>query len=256
MNITLLDGQTYDVGDLKQKATSDDFYYGHLGRYAFSSSTIKYLLKSPKTYRNIVQYGSEETQALRDGWLVHACVLEPDVFEKQIYVDVQSKNTKKYKDALKEHGKVFTIKEKNDAERLAEAFYRNEPAMQIIKGCKNEYPGVALVQGQPFRAKADVICDDYVCDLKTTSNIKGFEHSAYNFHYDVQAYLYTEIFNVPNFRFVVIDKGSRDIGISKPVSKEFIQSGRDKVAYALNVYANHFEQDEVELDDYYIEINL
>ena len=114
MNITLLDGQTYDVGDLKQKATSDDFYYGHLGRYAFSSSTIKYLLKSPKTYRNIVQYGSEETQALRDGWLVHACVLEPDVFEKQIYVDVQSKNTKKYKDALKEHGKVFTIKEKND----------------------------------------------------------------------------------------------------------------------------------------------
>ena len=43
MNITLLEGQTYDVGDLKQKATSDDFYYGHLGRYAFSSSTIKYL---------------------------------------------------------------------------------------------------------------------------------------------------------------------------------------------------------------------
>ena len=95
-----------------------------------------------------------------------------------------------------------------------------------------------------------------MCDLKTTSNIKGFEHSAYNFHYDVQAYLYTEIFNTPNFRFIVMDKGSRDIGISKPVSKEFIQSGRDKVAYALNVYAQHFEQDEPELDDYYIEINL
>jgi hypothetical protein len=227
-----------------------------MNKFAFSSSSIKLLLESPKTYYNVMNYGSPKSQALRDGWLFHTAVLENDVFESQIYIDVQSKNTKKYKMAKEEHGEVFTIKEKNDAERLAEAFYRNEPAMQIIKGCKTEFPGVALVQGQPFRAKADVLGKDYVCDLKTTSNIKGFEHSAYNFHYDVQAYLYTEIFNTPNFRFVVIDKGSRDIGISKPVSKEFIQSGRDKVAYALDIYERHFTQEEVELDDYYIEINL
>lgn len=254
--IKLLDGKYYDKTELLSKMLDDDFYYGFMNKFAFSSSSIKLLLESPKTYYNVMKYGSPKSQALRDGWLFHTCILEPEVFESQIFVDVQSKNTNKYKLAKEQHGEVFTIKEKDDAQRLADAFYRNEPAMQMIKGCKTEYPGVALVQGQPFRAKADVLAKDYVCDLKTTSNIKGFEHSAYNFHYDVQAYLYTEIFNTTNFRFIVMDKGSRDIGISKPVSKEFIQSGRDKVAYALNVYAQHFEQDEPELDDYYIEINL
>ena len=254
--IKLLDGNHYDKTELLSKMLDDDFYYGFMNKFAFSSSSIKLLLESPKTYYNVMNYGSPKSQALRDGWLFHTAVLENDVFESQIYIDVQSKNTKKYKMAKEEHGEVFTMKEKNDAERLAEAFYRNEPAMQILTGCKTQCPGVALVQGQPFRAKADVLGKDYVCDLKTTSNIKGFEHSAYNFHYDVQAYLYTEIFNTPDFRFVVIDKGSRDIGISKPVSKEFIQSGRDKVAYALDIYERHFTQEEVELDDYYIEINL
>ena len=254
--IKLLDGKYYDKTELLSKMLDDDFYYGFMNKWAFSSSNIKLLLESPKTYYNIMKYGSPKSQALRDGWLTHTAILENDVFESQVFIDVQSKNTKKFKMAKEEHGEVFTMKEKNDAERLAEAFYRNEPAMQMIKGCKKEYPGVALVQGQPFRAKADVLAKDYVCDLKTTSNIKGFEHSAYNFHYDVQAYLYTEIYKIPDFRFIVIDKGSRDIGISKAVSKEFIQSGRDKVAYALNVYAQHFEQDEPELDDYYIEINL
>jgi hypothetical protein len=254
--IQLLDGKFYNRKELLSKMLDDDFYYDFMHKFAFSSSSIKLLLDSPKTYYNVMKYGSPETQALRDGYLLHLLLLTPEYFEKQIFVDVQSKNTKKFKLAKEEHGVVYTIKEKNDAERLVEQFYRNEPAMQMIKGCQNEYPGVGLVQGKPFRAKADVLCDDYVCDIKTTSNLKNFEISAYNFHYDVQAYVYTEIFDRPDFRFVVIDKGSKDIGISNPVSKEFIQSGRDKVAYALDIYEKHFETEELELDDYYIEINL
>ena len=50
----------------------------------------------------------------------------------------------------------------NDAERLADAVFRNEPAMQLIKNAKVEFPGVGYVQGKPFRAKADVLTKDAV----------------------------------------------------------------------------------------------
>ena len=83
MKITLLDNQQWDINDLKEKAYDDEFYYGYLGKYALSSTSIKHLLSSPKTYYNILQYGSQQSQALRDGWLFHTCVLEPHVFEEQ-----------------------------------------------------------------------------------------------------------------------------------------------------------------------------
>jgi len=262
MNITLLDGQTYDVGDLKEKAKSDDFYYGHLGRYAFSSTTIKYLLKSPKTYRNIIKYGSgDESQALRDGWLVHTCVLEPHVFEKQIFVDVQSKNTKKYKEAVKEHGKVFTMKEKNDAERLADAFLRNEHALQLITNCEFEVPAIGYITARsgnkyPFRGKADVLDSYRVVDLKTTSDLKAFPYSARKFSYMCQVYIYSELFNKPyeEFKFAAIDKGSLDIGIYD-VSEEFYNLGKERVLDALDIYETFFIN-AADLDSYCIKGTL
>ena len=257
MNITLLDGQTYDVGDLKEKAKSDEFYYGHLGRYAFSSTTIKYLLKSPKTYRNIIKYGSgEESQALRDGWLVHTCVLEPHVFEKQIFVDVQSKNTKKYKEALKEHGKVFTMKEKNDAERLADALLRNEMVLQKLSGAEFEVGEIGMIHDMPFRAKADILNDDHMYDLKTTSSIEGWKYSADKYGYDIQCYIYCQLFNInpDNMGFIIIDKGSLDIGYAEG-NKEFYLRGAAKVKYALQVYEDWF-MEEADLDQYYINIEL
>ena len=106
--IKLLDGTEWNKKEILTKMDDDEFYYGYLGKAALSSSNAKLLLDSPKTYKFITQYGSATSQALRDGWLFHTAILEPDVFEKQIFVDVDSKNTKAYKLAKEEHGKVFT----------------------------------------------------------------------------------------------------------------------------------------------------
>tara|TARA_R110002020_G_scaffold34108_7_gene104118 strand:- start:2739 stop:3521 length:783 start_codon:yes stop_codon:yes gene_type:complete len=257
--IKLLDGKFYDEKELLSKMLDDDFYYGFMHKWAFSSSSIKLLLESPKTYHNVMTYAKNDksSQALRDGYLFHLLVLTPEYFHKQIFIDVQSKNTNKFKLAQKEHKEVYTIKEKEDAERLADAIFRNEPAMQLIKGAKVEFPGVGYVQDKPFRAKADVLLKDCVIDLKTTSNIKQFNKAAYWYHYDVQAYLYTEIFKIKSFKFIVIDKKSCDIGISDlPVSEEFISSGRDKVRYAMKVYKDYFESDMFDIDSYFINIEL
>jgi hypothetical protein len=238
--IELLNGETFRHDEILELMKDDEFYYGYLGKAALSSSSIKLLLDSPKKYKYVTEYGSQESNALDAGWLFHTAILEPDVFEKQIFVDVQSKNTKAYKLAKEEHGKVFTMKQKNDAERLADAFLRNEHALQLITNCEFEVPAIGMIQGYPFRGKADVLGKGLV-DLKTTSDLKAFPYSARKYGYDVQVYLYTELFNKPyqEFKFAAIDKGSLDIGIYD-VSKEFYLQGKAKVTKALEVFETFF----------------
>ncbi len=238
--IQLLDGETFKHDEILELMKNDEFYYGYLGKAALSSSSIKLLLDSPKKYKYVTQYGSQESNALDAGSLFHWAILEPDVFEKQIFVDVQSKNTKAYKLAKEEHGKVYTMKQKNDAERLADAFFRNEHALKLITDCEFEVPAIGMVQGYPFRGKADVLGKGLI-DLKTTSDLKAFPYSARKYGYDVQVYLYTELFKKPyqEFKFAAIDKGSLDIGIYD-VSEEFYLQGKAKVTKALEVFETFF----------------
>ena len=239
--IELLNGELFRHDELLELMKNDEFYYGYLGKAALSSSSIKLLLDSPKKYKYVTEYGSQESNALDAGWLFHTAILEPDVFEKQIYVDVQSKNSKAYKLAKEEHGKVYTIKQKRDAERLADAFLRNEHALQLITNCEFEVPAIGMVQGYPFRGKADVLDSYRVVDLKTTSDLKAFPYAARKYGYDVQVYLYSELFNKPyeEFKFIAIDKGSLDIGIYD-CSEEFYNSGKEKVTKALETFETFF----------------
>ena len=240
-NITLLNGETYSKKTLLEKMKDDEFYYNYLGKNALSSSSIKLLLDSPKKYKYVTEYGSESTNALAAGWLFHTCKLEPDVFNSQIFVDVQSKNTKAYKLAKEEHGKVFTIKEKYQAERLADAFLRNEHALQLITDCEFEIPAIGMIGGYPFRGKADVLDSYRIIDLKTTSDLKAFPYSAKKYGYDVQVYLYCELFNKPyeEFKFIAVDKSSCDIGIYD-VSEGFYNQGKAKVLQALETFETFF----------------
>ena len=240
-DIQLLNGERFRHDEILELMLDDKFYYDYLGKAALSSSSIKLLLDSPKKYKYVMQYGNPSTQGLRDGWLFHTCILEPEVFEKQIFVDVQSKNSKAYKLAKEEHGKVYTIKQKRDAERLADAFLRNEHALQLITNCEFEVPAIGMIQGYPFRGKADVLDSYRVVDLKTTSDLKAFPYSSRKYGYDVQVYLYSELFNKPyeEFKFIAIDKGSLDIGIYD-CSEEFYNSGKEKVTKALETFETFF----------------
>ena len=239
-SIELLNGERFRHDEILELMKSDEFYYGYLGKAALSSSSIKLLLDSPKKYKYVTEYGLQESNALDAGWLFHTAILEPDVFEKQIFVDVQSKNSKAYKLAKEEHGKVFTIKQKRDAERLADAFLRNEHALQLITNCEFEVAAIKMIHGYAFRGKADVLGKGII-DLKTCSDIKGFKYQSYKYGYDVQVYLYSELFNKPyeEFKFIAIDKGSLDIGIYD-VSEEFYNSGKEKVIKAIQTFETFF----------------
>ena len=248
--IKLLDGKYYDKAELLKRMDDDTFYYGELNKLALSGSSLKLLLSSPKTYKFSLQYGSSDSQALRDGWLFHTAILEPEVFSAQEFVEVQSKNTKKFREAKANNPRVFTAKERGDAERLVDAFYRNEYAKQLITKADFEIPAIDNVLDYPFRGKADVLATDRIVDLKTTTNIKDFSWSANKYGYDVQCYLYCNLFKreYKDFHFLVLDKGSLDIGIFN-CSEEFYYRGEEKVQKALDLY-NKFFIEGADLDNY------
>jgi hypothetical protein len=250
--ITLLNGEKWDRQELLSKMDDDSFYYGHLGKHALSSSSIKLLQTSPKKYHYITKYSKNETSsALRSGWLFHTAILEPEKYSEIKFIDVQSRNAKKFKDAVEEYGECFTAKERSENERLIDAFFKNEQALQLITDCQTEVPAIGEIDGLVFRGKADVLSKTGIVDLKTSTDVRAsFPYSAKKYGYDIQVYIYCQLFNVPytEFTFIALDKGTLDIAIYD-VSEDFYLEGERKTLEAIDRYKMFFIED-ADLDSY------
>ena len=247
--ITTFDNKQWNKEELLANMYDDSFYYGYLGKNALSSSSIKTLLTSPKTYYFTTKYGSGETQALRDGKLFHTMILEPHKIDDIIFVDATTKASKEFKLAKETGKEVYTKSEKKAAERLCDALLRNEAVKEYLTKAEYEVPQIAMIDGIPVRAKADILKGNTIIDLKTTTGIKDFRYSADKYSYDLQAWLYREMFGVENFVFIAIDKGSLDIAIFE-CSDEFYAKGKEKFEQGVSNFKYFFQTDGVDLDQY------
>ncbi len=259
--ITLLNGDTWDRDALIKKMYDDDFYYGHLGSAAMSSSSIKLLNQSPKTYKFVTQYGQQTSSpALEIGNFIHTMVLEPHLIEERFHiVNVQSRASKAYKEAKAKSSKiVLTAKEHDQNMRIVDAVLRNEHVLSMIGGCDFEIPAIDMLEGYAFRGKADIYDakHSFIADLKTTQDLNKFEWSADKYGYDVQAFIYTELFNVPfsNFHFIAVDKNTLDIGIIG-MEQSFINKGYKKLKEGLERYKEFFVNHN-DIDSYTLRMTL
>ena len=252
--VKLLDGNHWDKEKLLEKMVDDNFYYGDLNKLALSSSSLKLLLDSPKSYYYINKYGNEQTAALRSGWLLHCAVLEPEKYDKLKFIPVKSKNTKAYKLAVEEYGQVFTQTEKDETERLVDALLKNPQAISLLSDSQTEVAGIHEdIFGMPFRGKADILKNKGgIIDLKTTVDVQNFDKSAYRFRYYLQVYIYCQIFgcDYKDFTFLCISKNTLDVGVWN-VSKDFYEYGKKEVERAVKLYKTFFIED-FDLNDYTI----
>ena len=255
--IVLLDGTSWDLPTLLEAMMDDDFYYGYLSSASLSSSSDKLLNQSPKEYKKMLRGSSLETSALSVGKLIHTAVLEPDKIDTLfVTVDVDTKSTKTYKEAkqqLKKGQTLLTAKEYDSAMYVVDALLRNEVVKDMLKGGEFEKPAIGDVCGLPHRAKADILHRGVaVYDLKTTSDIGGFNYSARKYGYPAQVYIYSTLFGIDywNFKFIVVDKGSKDIGVYS-VSEAFYLEGKRLVEQAVRTYTDYFINGE-NLDHYVI----
>lgn len=255
--ITLLNGVEWDVKECEAKMMDDDFYYKYLGQNALSSSIAKSLLDSPKTYHNYLRYGGEDTPAMLKGRMLHHMVLEPERWEDLYQViEVKTRASKAFKEAEAESEKTcVTRSEMNATERMADALLRNKQVIAHLSGAQTEIPKIGMLNDLPFRCKADILVPDFgIFDLKTTADLRAFPYSAKKYGYPMQVYIYCTLFGLPteNFKFIVIDKTSCDIGIYD-VDDSFVEMGRSMLEVATKNYFDFFGESATEdVDDYVI----
>jgi len=118
-----------------------------------------------------------------------------------------------------------------------------------------EEPIIGSIKGLDWKAKADIVSQEFIIDLKTTSDINKFKWSAKSYNYDSQCYIYQELFGKPLY-FYVIDKETKQLGLFRP-SEEFVRSGESKVERAMEVYYKFFGPNPTDdIENYFINETL
>ena len=216
----------------------DKEYYGGVGKNYLSNSDIGVLLNNPQDYGKT----REDNKAFMDGRYFHQLILEPEKAKDMPSVDVSTRTTKEYKAFCETNNLPFCMlkKEQDDIQNLVSIINGNIAFYDEIYKAGNLYetPAVGMIQGMMWKGKADIVTDNSVIDLKTTSDIHKFRYSAKSYNYDSQCYIYQELFGKP-LVFYVIDKGTGVLGIFKP-TPEFVEGGEIKVGKAIEVYNKYF----------------
>jgi hypothetical protein len=242
-------------GDILAILKNDESYYGEFGSQFLSNSDIKALLTNPKEFKA----KSEDNKAFAEGRYFHQLLIEKDKAMVAHHVDVSTRTTKAYKEYLDENGLAFALltKEKELVEQWAKTMSGNIEFYDNIYASGNEYevPAVGEIEGMLWKGKADIVCKDFLIDLKTTGDINKFKWNAKAYNYDSQAYIYQTLFGKP-LVFYVIDKETLQLGIFVPTAS-FIESGAMKVKRAIEIYNRYFGPDKTDtIDNYFIQGTL
>lgn len=227
-----------------EELRNDSSYYGAYGSKFLSNSTIGVLLSNPKLF-GVKQ---PTTVPMLRGSYFHTAILEPHKLENFEVVEASTRNTNIYKEALLKSGsEILLLKnEVDDIEQMVSTIKSNFYFYENIyaEGNRFEEPAIGEIFGLPFKGKADIVTDDMLIDIKTTSNIKDFKWSAKKYNYDSQCYIYQALFDKP-LVFYVIDSATKELGTFHP-SEDFILGGRDKVLRAIEVYNKFFSESATE----------
>ena len=230
----------------------DNEYYNGIGKQYLSNSDIGILLNNPQDFGKT----REDNKAFMDGRYFHQLILEPEKAKVVPFVDVSTRNTKEYKAFCEDNNLPFCMlrKEQDDIQNLVNIINGNIAFYDEIYKSGNDYetPAVAEIQGMMWKGKADIVTDNAVIDLKTTSDIHKFKYSAKSYNYDSQCYIYQELFGKP-LVFYVIDKGTGVLGIFRP-TEDFVKGGESKVGKAIEVYKKYFSaKPSDDIVNYYID---
>lgn len=233
----------------------DNEYYSGVGKNYLSNSDIGILLTNPKDFGK----PREDSKSFAEGRYFHQLLIEPDKAVNTPFVDVSSRNTKEYKNFCEEKNLPFVMlkKEMEEIEGLAKIMKGNIQFYDDIyaDGNKYEVPAIGDIQGMDWKGKTDILHNDFLIDLKTTSDIQKFKYSAKSYNYDSQCYIYQELFGKP-LVFYVIDKGTGQLGIFRP-TENFVKSGEAKVAKAIEIYSTYFGPNATEnVENAYIDMLL
>ena len=233
-----------DKSEILKHLEDDSKYYGEFGKQFLSNSDIGKLLKNPTQFR----VNQEMTKPMLEGRYFHTKILEPQKIGDFIEVDVTSRNTVKYKEAIKEGEMLLLTKEREHLDFLCTKMTSNMEMFDYIYDDGNEFeiPEIQKIMSLDWKGKADIVNHNkgLLVDIKTSGDIDKFMYSAKTYNYDSQAYIYQRLFGKPLI-FLVIDKRTARLGIFE-CSDSFLRGGQEKVEQAVEVYQKYFSNEATE----------
>ena len=233
----------------------DNEYYSGLGKMWLSNSDIKTLLENPSAFGK----PREDSSALIQGRYLHTLLLEPEKIKDFHVVNTATSNNKEYKEYCSNNSIDYALlsKEIESLDAMGNALKSNIFFYEQMYKPGNLYeePAIGEIKGVGWKGKADIVTDEYIIDVKTTSDINKFKYVAKTYNYDSQCYIYQQLFGKP-MCFFVVDKETYQIGVFTPTSS-FLESGEQKVIRAIEVYNKYFSVDAKEsISDFFINDTL
>ncbi len=222
-----------------------------VGKPHLSYSSLKYALGDMRLWEMYMKGQlKKESDALTFGTMYDMMLFEPEKAHETYFVlddsdlvaDIGGKyprSTKRYKEWKAEQIEKHSNKELASQEDWKKA----EEMIQRLKDCgvydkrfaggKYQVEFNVDIDGIPLKGFLDCLQDDFIVDSKSARSIEKFRYDVNSWSYDIQAYVYTKVFDIPDFYWVVQEKAFPFYPADVKCSEETLFKGEMKFHQAL-----------------------
>ena len=197
-----------------------------VGKPHLSYSSLKYALGDMRLWEMYMRGQlKKESQALTFGSLYDMMLFEPDNVKDRFYClddsDIVAtiggrnpRNTKKYREWKAEalqttenaDKELVSTEEWKTAEDMIERLKVSGLYDKRFAGGKYQVEFNVDLDGVPLKGFLDCLQDDCIIDSKSSRGINKFKWDVSSWSYDIQAYIYTKVFDIKDFYWVVQEK--------------------------------------------------
>ena len=197
-----------------------------VGKPHLSYSSLKYALGDMRLWEMYMRGQlKKESQALTFGSLYDMMLFEPDNVRDRFYClddsDIVAtiggrnpRNTKKYREWKAEalqttenaDKELVSTEEWKTAEEMIERLKVSGLYDKRFAGGKYQVEFNVDLDGVPLKGFLDCLQDDCIIDSKSSRGINKFKWDVSSWSYDIQAYIYTKVFDIKDFYWVVQEK--------------------------------------------------
>lgn len=224
-----------------------------VGKPHLSYSSLKYALGDMRLWEMYMRGKlKKESEALSFGSLYDLMLFEPDKFKDYYYTLDDSeivaeiggrspRSTKRYKEWVAESSQVAQNAGKKlapqaDVKKANEMIDRLKDSGLYDKrfaGGQYQVEFNVDLDGVPLKGFLDCLQDDSIIDSKSSRGIDKFRYDVKSWSYDIQAYVYTKVFDIKDFYWVVQEKVYPFYCADVKCSDETLFSGEMKFHQAL-----------------------
>ena len=236
------------------------------GKPHLSYSSIKYALGDMRLWEMYMKGQlRKESDALTFGTLYDMLLFERDkaMNEYQVLNDEEviasiggksPKSTKKYKDWKAEIIKTTdkTLVSSDDWKKANDMIERLANCGLIQKRLKGKYQVEFNedINGVPLKGFLDCLGDGYITDSKSARSVDKFRYDVNSWCYDIQAYIYTTVFGIKDYYWVVQEKTYPYYPAEVKCSEETLFKGEMKFHQALENIKKYLDNKQPELNCY------